>query len=142
MLVTDELQLGITRGVIQLQDCSQPLIIQGDPIRLEQVFQNLIYNAVKYSQPSEPVYVEVAQHGPQICVEVRDTGIGIPPAALPRVFERFYRAENVDQANISGLGIGLYVVKEIVELHGGQVTTQSAEGIGSTFTVCFPCDAV
>jgi signal transduction histidine kinase len=71
---------------------------------------------------------------------VQDRGIGIPEAALPQLFERFYRAENVQSANVSGLGIGLFVVKEIVHLHGGEITVKSTEGQGSTFTVCFPLD--
>ena len=72
------------------------------------------------------------------CVAVTDQGIGIPQQALPRLFERFYRAGQVDTGGIGGLGIGLYVVKEIVTLHGGTITVTSMEGVGSTFTICLP----
>lgn len=118
-----------------------PLIIQGDELRLEQVFQNLIQNALKYSPKHVPVVVTVRQDDAHVFVAVLDRGIGIPQAALPQLFDQFYRAGNVDQTNISGLGIGLYVVKSIVELHGGTVTVESAEGVGSTFTVSFPLGA-
>ena len=69
---------------------------------------------------------------------VRDEGIGTPPAAIPQLFHRFYRASNVDAQHISGMGIGLYVVKEIVALHGGTVAVESLEQQGSTFIVMLP----
>jgi signal transduction histidine kinase len=69
---------------------------------------------------------------------VSDQGIGIPAAALSQLFRRFYRAPNADSQHISGMGIGLYVVKEIVELHGGTVEVASQEHQGSTFTICLP----
>jgi signal transduction histidine kinase len=72
------------------------------------------------------------------CVAIRDHGIGIPAAALPQLFQRFYRAENVDAHSISGIGIGLYLVKEIVTLHGGTIEVESTEGQGSVFTVRLP----
>jgi signal transduction histidine kinase len=72
------------------------------------------------------------------CLEVTDRGMGIPAAALTRLFGRFYRAPNVDSQHISGMGLGLYVVKEIVALHGGRVEVISHEGEGSTFIVWLP----
>jgi signal transduction histidine kinase len=71
-------------------------------------------------------------------VAVTDSGIGIPPEALSQLFQRFYRAPNVDPQQISGLGVGLYVVKEIVELHGGTADVSSEVGAGSTFTLSIP----
>jgi signal transduction histidine kinase len=82
--------------------------------------------------------VQLEQRDWYACVSVTDQGIGIPRASLARLFQRFYRAENADQRRISGMGIGLYVVKEIVDLHGGTVGVTSTEGEGSTFTVCLP----
>jgi len=82
--------------------------------------------------------VEVARRGDRACVAVTDQGIGIPPAALPRLFSRFYRASNVNPQQFTGMGVGLYVVKEIVNLHGGEVEVTSQEGEGSTFTICLP----
>ncbi len=138
--VIDEMPPTPDERVIEVQLSSQALIVQGDELRLEQVFQNLIQNAVKYSIPPTPIYVAVTQQATQVCVAVRDEGIGIPQTALPQLFERFYRATNVPGRNISGMGIGLYVVKEIVGLHGGDIQVESIEGQGSTFTVCLPLD--
>lgn len=139
--VVDEVQSTLVERKVELLCPIQPLIVQGDELRLRQVLQNLIQNALKYSPPHVPIVVAIRQDQAQVLVDVRDTGIGIPQTAIPQLFDRFYRAGNVDQENVSGLGIGLYVVKEIVELHGGIVTVASIEGQGSTFTVCLPLDA-
>jgi PAS domain S-box-containing protein len=136
--VVDEAQPTLYGRVIEVQSSVQSAVIHGDEMRLEQVFQNLIQNALKYSPPAAPVWVAVRDCGAGVCVEVRDQGIGIPQDALPQLFERFYRAANVQEGRAGGIGIGLYVVKEIVELHGGYVTVQSTEGQGSTFTVYLP----
>ena len=76
--------------------------------------------------------------GDQARVSITDQGIGIPAEDLPQLFQRFYRAGNVDAHHISGMGVGLYVVKEIVQLHQGAVEVISTEGKGSTFTICLP----
>jgi signal transduction histidine kinase len=136
--VVDEVQSTLGEREIEVRSSSRSLVVHGDEIRLEQVFQNLVQNALKYSRPPAPIVVAVKQHDSSVLVEVRDTGIGIPEAALPQLFERFYRAGNVRGGDIGGMGIGLYVVKEIVELHGGQVTVESIEGQGSTFMVRLP----
>ena len=102
--------------------------------------QNLLQNALKYSEAPEPVAVVLTGGAQQARLAVRDQGIGIPAGALPNLFQRFYRAENTATQSISGLGVGLYVVKEIVELHGGTVEVQSTEGAGSVFTACLPCE--
>lgn len=127
--------------VIDVQYAIQAAIIQGDELRLEQVFQNLIQNALKYSARTPTITVTVRQDAARVYVDVQDQGIGIPEAALPHLFDRFYRAPNTQGWRTSGMGIGLFVVKEIVELHGGQVTVTSAEGQGSTFTVALPLDS-
>jgi PAS domain S-box-containing protein len=116
----------------------RPLLVHGDPLRLEQVLQNLLSNAVKYSPAGGVIELRLGAAGGTASISVSDQGLGIPPAALPHLFKRFYRASNVDPRQISGMGIGLYVVKEIVELHGGSVSVESREGQGSTFTVMLP----
>jgi signal transduction histidine kinase len=136
--VVEEIQQMLTQHTIDYRAPADPLLVSGDALRLEQVLQNLVGNAVKYSPEGGTVAVRVARHGSSACVSVADQGIGIPPAAIPQLFQRFYRASNVDDRKISGMGIGLYVVKEIVELHGGTVAVESEEGRGSTFTVCLP----
>ena len=136
--VVDEAQPALDGRPLQLICPLEALIVDGDELRLEQVLQNLLQNAAKYSPATEPIAIEVARSGAQVRLAVTDRGIGIPQAALPQLFQRFYRADNVDEQHISGMGIGLYVVKEIVTLHGGSVVVESIEGQGSTFTVCLP----
>jgi len=113
------------------------LTIEGDALRLEQVLQNLVQNAIKYSPAGGPVRVQVERRADMVSVAVTDEGIGIPAASLPQLFQRFYRAVNVG-SYISGLGVGLYVVKEIVTLHAGRIEVASVEGQGSTFTIWLP----
>lgn len=118
-----------------------PLIVWGDELRLEQVVRNLISNAVKYSPFGGQIDIRVEQQDQSICLSVQDLGIGIPVEALPRLFQRFYRAPNVGAYSIRGIGVGLYVIKEIVTLHGGTVEVRSTEAMGSTFTINLPVRA-
>lgn len=134
----DEVQATLDERQIEMRCQLQSAIVQGDELRLEQVFQNLIQNALKYSASTTPVTVVIQQLGAHVAVEVHDQGIGIPSGALSQLFTRFYRASNAQEGHTSGMGIGLYVVKEIVELHNGRITVESAENQGSTFTVSFP----
>jgi signal transduction histidine kinase len=136
--IASETQIGLERHTIICDTPDTPTVVLGDVLRLEQVLQNLLQNAVKYSPNGGEIYVRVEQRSDTACLEVRDQGIGIPPNELPHLFERFYRATNADPGQISGLGIGLFVVHEIVTRHGGTLHVQSEEGQGSTFTVCLP----
>jgi PAS domain S-box-containing protein len=135
--VVDEVQPILQQHTVICAD-SESLMIEGDEVRLEQVLQNLIQNAIKYSPAGGPITVRAEQRGSMACVQVTDQGIGIPQEALPQLFQRFYRAPNADAQHISGMGVGLHVVNEIVALHGGVIEVTSAEEQGSTFTVCFP----
>lgn len=117
---------------------SAQAMLAGDALRLEQVFRNLLTNAAKYSAEGSVVDVRLYADGDDVCVDVRDHGIGIPDHALPHLFDRFYRVDNLATQSVKGFGIGLYVVKEIVTLHGGAVGVVSDEGQGSVFTVCLP----
>jgi signal transduction histidine kinase len=114
------------------------LWVLGDGLRLEQVLQNLLGNAIKYSPDGGPISVTLAAGAATVQLTVRDTGIGIPAQDVPHIFQRFYRAGNVSADTITGVGIGLFVVQEIVTLHGGTVTVTSEEGEGSSFTVTLP----
>lgn len=136
--VTNEIQPTLDRHVLTLDVPDEPLIVDGDELRLEQVLLNLIQNAIKYSPASELIRVRVEQRDGHGCIEVSDQGIGIPQGALPQLFQRFYRADNAQLQHISGMGVGLYVVKEIMDLHGGTVEVSSQEGAGSSFTICLP----
>jgi PAS domain S-box-containing protein len=136
--VADEAMPGLEQHTITFNSAGEPLFILGDELRLEQALQNLLQNAIKYSPAGGRIDIRVARRDRMACAEVSDQGIGIPQAALPRLFTRFYRATNVNPQHISGMGVGLYVVKEIIALHGGEVGVESQEGVGSIFTVCLP----
>jgi signal transduction histidine kinase/CheY-like chemotaxis protein len=139
--VVAEIQPTLERHTIEYGDLGAPLWVDGDELRLEQVLHNLIGNAVKYSPAGGVVTVRVEQRESSACAVIEDEGIGIPANAVPLLFTRFYRADNVDAQNISGMGIGLFVVKEIITLHGGTVEVASQENQGSTFTICLPLAA-
>jgi signal transduction histidine kinase/ActR/RegA family two-component response regulator len=113
--------------------------VLGDPIRLEQVVWNLLTNALKFSQPGGTVEVLLRLKAQHVEISVTDSGAGIAPAFLPHVFERFRQADASTTRTHGGLGIGLSIVKHLVELHGGHVEAASAgEGCGATFTVSLP----
>jgi signal transduction histidine kinase len=119
-------------------------MIAGDEVRLEQVLQNLLQNAVRYSPNGGKieVFVTADKHAALASLQVRDHGIGIAADALAQLFERFYRVPDSTIEHIHGVGIGLYVVREIVTLHGGTVDVASEAGVGSTFTVKLPLQPI
>ena len=109
-----------------------------DPLRLEQVLNNLLENAVKYTEPGGRIRLRAARAGEQIELRVEDTGLGIPPADLPHIFERFYRADKARTREQGGTGLGLSIVKHIAQTHGGSVTAESKYGVGTTIIVRLP----
>ncbi|WP_207426411.1 histidine kinase N-terminal 7TM domain-containing protein [Pedobacter sp. SYSU D00535] len=113
------------------------LQVRADRNRLEQVICNLLSNAIKYSPESPVVSINVSQHGSFCHVSVKDLGIGIPRQKHEQLFQKFYRAENVEQ-RFAGLGIGLFIANEIVLRHGGKMTIDSEEGKGATFSFLVP----
>ena len=118
---------------------SQPIYVHADRTRLAQVFSNLLNNSAKFSEPGQEITLTVEQDGGNAIVHVRDAGIGIHPEMLPRVFEMFRQADRTGGRSRGGLGIGLSLVRRIIEMHGGTVTAQS-EGVGrgSEFIVRLP----
>jgi PAS domain S-box-containing protein len=116
-----------------------PVYVNADRTRLAQVFANLINNSAKYSDPGQPIAIEYFRDGEQAVVRVRDAGMGIHPDMLPRIFEMFRQADRTGGRSRGGLGIGLSLVKRIVELHGGSVVARS-EGLGrgSEFEIRVP----
>ncbi|NJM05955.1 PAS domain-containing protein [Candidatus Gracilibacteria bacterium] len=114
-----------------------PLLVTGDAARLEQVLYNLLSNAVKYSPLGKMIQVQMTQTATEAVVEVVDQGIGIPTSSQNQLFAPFFRAPNVG-TQASGFGVGLYIVREIVERHGGRIDVESTEGVGSTFRVHLP----
>jgi signal transduction histidine kinase len=131
-------QLMATRQQVEFRGPDASIVILADSVRLEQVLQNLLDNAVKYSPESGVISVCVEQRNGEAILRVSDQGIGIPEQARAQLFERFYRAGNHDPRRMQGTGIGLSIVTEIVALHGGVVEVDSTEGQGSTFTVRLP----
>ncbi len=119
-------------------DIPAGLRVFADPLRLEQVCGNLLDNAVKYTDPGGRLSLTAAPDGGQVAIRVTDTGIGIPPADLSHVFERFYRVERARSREGGGTGLGLAIVKHIVQLHGGTVSAESRYGQGTTITVRLP----
>jgi signal transduction histidine kinase len=117
----------------------EPCVIQGDYDRLRQVLWNLLSNAIKFTPAGGSVHVTLASGAETCTIEVTDTGVGIPASFLPHVFERFRQADGSMTREYGGLGIGLAIVKELVDMHGGAVTARSAgSGTGATFEVRLP----
>jgi signal transduction histidine kinase len=113
----------------------RPIKVIGDKSGLQQVFINLINNAVKFSRQGGSVNIVVSENEIEVLIEIVDSGVGIPQQAIPHLFERFYRAKNVTIAEIPGSGIGLYIVKSIVETLGGTIQVNSVVDQGTTFIV-------
>jgi two-component system, OmpR family, phosphate regulon sensor histidine kinase PhoR len=116
----------------------QTVLVNGNTQRLEQVFTNLLENALKYTPSGGRVSVYVRANASQVSVDIEDTGIGIPASSLPRVFERFYRVDRSRSREMGGTGLGLAIVKHVMRAHGGTVEVRSEEGRGSMFTITLP----
>jgi signal transduction histidine kinase len=113
--------------------------LDADPVRLAQVFANLLNNAAKYTEEGGQIRLTAERVGPEVVVSVQDTGIGIAPEMLPRLFEMFSQAPRALERSQGGLGIGLALVKGLVEMHGGSIEARSAgSGRGSEFLVRLP----
>jgi CheY-like chemotaxis protein/anti-sigma regulatory factor (Ser/Thr protein kinase) len=117
---------------------SQPIWLYADAARLEQVVVNLLTNAAKYTTDGGHVWLSVQQEGDEAVLRVRDTGVGIAPELLPRIFDLFTQAERTLDRSQGGLGIGLALVHRLVELHRGRVEVHSSLGRGSEFVVRLP----
>jgi two-component system phosphate regulon sensor histidine kinase PhoR len=110
--------------------------VRGDPFKLEQMFVNLIDNAVKYTESGE-ISMDIMKENGELVVKIRDTGIGIPGEQLSRIFERFYVVDKSRSKSVGGTGLGLSIVKHIAQLHDADISVESSEGEGSTFTIRF-----
>jgi signal transduction histidine kinase len=115
--------------------------VLADRARLVQVIDNLIANAVKFTNEGGHVGVTAAADGQEWRIDVTDSGIGIPPDDLGHLFDRFFRASNATSAGRPGSGLGLSIVKEVAELHGGRVEVTSTLGAGTTIHLFLPATA-
>ncbi len=127
------------KGVELVTEIPEDLpLLPVDPMRLEQVFNNLLENATKYTEKGGRIAIGAAVAGAAIEVRVEDSGIGIPPNDLPHVFERFYRADKARTRGQGGTGLGLSIVKHIIHAHGGTVRATSTYGTGTVITFRLP----
>lgn len=141
-LVTDVIAITEARrgecGISFDVEIRADLYVLADRTRLEQILYNLIDNAVKFNRPGGSVTVLSEREGDRVTVHIEDTGLGIAPSDLPRVFERLYRADKSRSRKIDGTGLGLAIVKHLVQAHGGEVQATSEVGRGSRFTFTLP----
>jgi two-component system, OmpR family, phosphate regulon sensor histidine kinase PhoR len=112
--------------------------VRGDGERLGHALLNLLHNAVKFSPTGTEVVIRVTATADEVVVAMVDHGQGIPRAALPRVFERFYKGDRARTRGVGGTGLGLSIARHVVEAHGGRIWVESEEGIGSTFAFALP----
>jgi signal transduction histidine kinase len=117
----------------------EPVTLDADPDRLEQVLTNLLNNAAKYMEPGGRIWLTAEAQGGDVVVQVRDSGIGIDPEMLPHIFDPFWQVKRTLDHSEGGLGIGLALVRKLAEMHGGSASAYSAGlGRGSEFVVCLP----
>ena len=126
------------KGIAVHLTCDEGLTARVNPPLLEQAIVNLVGNAIKFSEPGQPVEVKAEQTSAETLLTVADHGCGIERQHLPRLFERFYRVDKARSRKLGGTGLGLAIVKHIAQAHGGSVTVESAPGKGSTFTLRLP----
>jgi len=115
-------------------DISQPVYVTADKFRIRQVLVNLVVNSIRYGKENGNTMIKINDIGDRVMVEVTDNGIGISAEHLPRIFERFYRADKSRSREMGGTGLGLAIVKHIIEAHNQKVSVMSTEGVGSVFS--------
>jgi signal transduction histidine kinase len=136
--VIERLQITSTSHQLCLQLPASPVWVKVDVERLEQVINNLVNNAIKYSPAAQKVVIAVADDQDKVNLQVEDYGKGISPQELPYIFDRFYRSPSVKNSTMQGLGLGLYICHEIIKASNGEITVTSTLNAGSTFTVTLP----
>jgi len=117
------------------------VVVAGDPSWLERLILNLVDNAIKFTPAGGSITVSVSRNGESARLAVQDTGIGIAPELMPRIFERFFRADPARSSGVEGVGLGLSLAKWIVDRHHGRIEVDSTHEKGSTFTIFLPLAA-
>ena len=128
------------RFCVEVRD-GVPDVVHWDVDRINEVLGNLLSNAFKFTPHGGSVTLVIEPVPDGVRMKVRDTGAGIPPEQLPRIFEKFYQADNQGAARADGSGLGLAIAKQIVDAHGGSITCESTPGVGTTFTITLPVQA-
>jgi len=123
---------------LEVEAPSEPGYISGDATRLGHVLRNLVHNGIKFTPPEGAVTVRCLRGEGTLALEVSDTGVGIAPEELPRIFERFWKADRSRQRDGEGSGLGLAIARHVVDAHGGTISVRSAPGAGTTFTISLP----
>lgn len=137
-VLSDKEKLARKYEVLLQQGPMKGIYLRADRRFLTVALSNLVDNAIKYNRREGQVMVEASRKGGELRISVSDTGIGIPPEQVPRIFERFYRVDKARSRESGGTGLGLSIVKHVMELHDGRVEVKSRPGIGSTFILIFP----
>ena len=123
---------------LTLQSCNASLITEGNPALVARAIENLVENAIKYTNANGVVNVTLSKQAQKAHIAIQDTGVGIPAQGLERVFDKFYRAHAPEEEKVPGSGLGLSIVKTIAERHGGGVSVSSEINVGSTFALTLP----
>jgi len=123
---------------IYLLDEAPNVCVQGDADRLEQVLTNVVGNAVKFMPEGGDIEIKLCNQEHQLLIHIRDEGMGIPKTELTKLFTKFHRVDNSEQRKIGGTGLGLAISREIIEYHGGEISLESKEGIGTTVIISLP----
>ncbi|HEY9288140.1 MAG TPA: GAF domain-containing sensor histidine kinase [Candidatus Dormibacteraeota bacterium] len=134
-------QVDLKNGDVDVALTTEPLPVIGDSERLATAVDNLLQNAVKFSEGPPHIEVEGGRYDGRVTLVVRDHGVGIPESARSHLFEKFFRVHDPQLNNVAGTGIGLYLVRQVVEGHGGMVTVESQPGTGSSFKIELPAAA-
>jgi signal transduction histidine kinase len=138
--VTEQFREEFTRKQINIEttDCSSLPPFSCDPDKLKQVLTNLVGNAVKFSPEGSRIELGCREEESEFLLFCRDEGIGLPPEEKEKIFEKFYQVDSTATRRFGGAGLGLSIVKEIVQLHGGRIWVESEEGKGCTFSFTLP----
>jgi signal transduction histidine kinase len=129
------------KGILVTLTGSEDAAIISDPVSLGEILSNLLSNAVAYTGEGGTILTDISRLGSRVRINISDTGMGISPENLQKIFRRFYRSDRSRSRNTGGAGLGLSIVKELVASIGGTIKAQSAEGKGTTFTIDLPAAA-
>jgi PAS domain S-box-containing protein len=134
----ERIKLGTPEPRFEVRTSPEVSLVDGDADRIAQVMDNLLTNAVKYGREGSPVLVEVESRDDDVSVAVSNEGAGIPADELPLLFQRFHRTDEARRSGVKGIGLGLYITRELIEAHGGQITAESTPGATTTFRFTLP----